>query len=222
MKVPEFMLIAAVAIIITLFAAGCASTGVVEPAVPPIDSTDTPASAPSPIPMTESGTTGSTAEETTDMHNEDDPLQDEDGSPGLEEAGGDESVRHEAVSPVVVDLGDLTAQPAEDASTPRAIHAPGLPNPAAIAANRAAATLAGELALDVEDVTILRTESVEWPDSSLGCPKSGQNYLMVITPGFRVSLKADGQTYEYHTNRDGTVVVRCEGGVRKMNRSVDR
>lgn len=156
------------------------------------------------------------------MHSEHEPLQDEDGSLSSDAAGEEATGRQEAVSPVVVDLADLTPQPADGASTPRAIHAPGMPNPAALAADRAAVKLAEELSLEVDDVTILQTESVDWPDSSLGCPKPGQNYLMVITPGFRVSLEADGQAYEYHTNRDGTILVRCEGGVHKMNRSVER
>ena len=53
-------------------------------------------------------------------------------------------------------------------------------------------------------------EPVEWPDAGLGCPKPGMMYAQVVTPGFRLAFEYEGQQYEYHTDRDGTVVVKCE------------
>ncbi len=58
---------------------------------------------------------------------------------------------------------------------------------------------------------MIEFEAVDWRDSSLGCPEPGKSYLQVITPGYRVVLQADGQTYEYHTNREDRAVL-CKGG----------
>lgn len=70
----------------------------------------------------------------------------------------------------------------------------------------AAADLAKMLRIPAADITIVSVEPVNWPDSSLGVHKSGQMYLQVITPGFRVILQAQGKRYEYHTDK-GTRVV---------------
>jgi hypothetical protein len=51
-------------------------------------------------------------------------------------------------------------------------------------------------------ITVKSTQSVEWSDASLGCPKLGVFYIQVITPGYLIVLEANGQTYEYHTTLD--------------------
>ena len=53
---------------------------------------------------------------------------------------------------------------------------------------------------------VVRVTEEEWPDSSLGCPKPGQAYLQVITPGYRVVLGANGKEYEYHTDMASQVI----------------
>jgi hypothetical protein len=68
--------------------------------------------------------------------------------------------------------------------------------------------LAKALGVDASTITVQLANPVEWNDSSLGCPKPGQTYLQVITSGYLVKLQANGQTYEYHTDTQGTVV-RC-------------
>jgi hypothetical protein len=47
---------------------------------------------------------------------------------------------------------------------------------------------------------------VEWSDSSLDCPQTGMEYLQVTTPGYRIVLQVNNQSYEYHTNRDAYFV----------------
>jgi hypothetical protein len=69
--------------------------------------------------------------------------------------------------------------------------------------------LAVQLSMKAEDITVTSVEAVEWRDSSLGCPRPGVNYLQVITPGYRITLAAQGRSYEYHTNRTSRVV-RCD------------
>ncbi len=72
----------------------------------------------------------------------------------------------------------------------------------------ASEALASELNVPREQITVVRFEAHDWPDSSLGCPQPGRTYLQVITPGYRVILAAGGREYEYHTNQTA-MVTRC-------------
>jgi len=58
-----------------------------------------------------------------------------------------------------------------------------------------------------ESVKILDLEKVDWGDASLGNPEPGMMYAQVITPGFKMSLTADGDTYIFHTSMDRVVFV---------------
>ena len=71
----------------------------------------------------------------------------------------------------------------------------------------AVADLAKQLGIATESITVRSVEAVEWSDASLGCPEPGMMYAQVITPGYRIVLEANGQSYEYHTG-SGTIV-RC-------------
>ena len=77
-------------------------------------------------------------------------------------------------------------------------------------AERALTTLA-EANVDPAAVTSIRVEAVEWPDAGLGCPQPGQMYAAVITPGYRIALDTDSNTYAVHTSSrlDGPFVL-CE------------
>lgn len=68
--------------------------------------------------------------------------------------------------------------------------------------------LATFLSIDVGAVNLEDIQPVDWNDSSLGCAKPGENYSQVITPGYFIRLKANEQTYEYHTDKNNSVV-RC-------------
>ena len=72
--------------------------------------------------------------------------------------------------------------------------------------------LANRQAVAVEEIILLETMAVEWSDSSLDCPQPGMDYLQVITPGYRIVLQVNDQSYEYHTNRDAYFVY-CENQV---------
>ena len=67
-------------------------------------------------------------------------------------------------------------------------------------------TLAHELGLGTDLVELRRASPVDWPDSSLGCPQVGETYLQVVTPGYLVSLQADGQVFSVHVGPDRAVV----------------
>jgi hypothetical protein len=59
---------------------------------------------------------------------------------------------------------------------------------------------AGRTGVDPSTVTLVAIEAREWSDASLGCPKPGQFYAQVITPGFLILVEAAGQRFEYHTD----------------------
>lgn len=72
------------------------------------------------------------------------------------------------------------------------------------------AALASVLEIDVEKIEVVSSEAVDWSDTSLGAPEPGKMYAQVITPGFKIIYKAEGKTYEVHTNQDGTLAVLLE------------
>jgi hypothetical protein len=76
---------------------------------------------------------------------------------------------------------------------------------AAVAA--AVADLSKQTGVPADQITVDAVEPVEWPDASLGCPQEGMMYAQVITPGYLIVLSAQGQTYEYHADQRGNVVL---------------
>lgn len=85
-----------------------------------------------------------------------------------------------------------------------------LPPPSLGAVNAAVTTLAGELDIPPEDVSVLTVEQIDWRSSALGCPEPGVGYLTVITPGYRVVVEAGGEEYHVHTDRAGRNAVLCD------------
>ena len=70
----------------------------------------------------------------------------------------------------------------------------------------------GELAIQSGikelDISTVSVESVNWSDSSLGCPMPGTAYAQVITPGYKIILKINDKIYTYHAS--STNVVLCQ------------
>jgi hypothetical protein len=71
----------------------------------------------------------------------------------------------------------------------------------------AKADLMKRLGVAEEAILVKSVEAVQWRDSSLGCPQPGMMYAQVITPGFRIVLTVEGQTYEYHTDRSHILIL---------------
>ncbi len=65
--------------------------------------------------------------------------------------------------------------------------------------------LAKKLNITVEQVSVISIEKVDWPDTSLGYPEEGKMYAQVITPGYRIVLKAQDKSYEYHSDYERVV-----------------
>ncbi len=77
--------------------------------------------------------------------------------------------------------------------------------------------LAKRLSAPAGELALVSDESVQWADSSLGCPEAGMMYAQVITPGHRITFGYQGDQYEVHTSDgDGSgsqpAMVSCEGG----------
>ena len=70
--------------------------------------------------------------------------------------------------------------------------------------------LAGEVGVGERGFILGSSESVQWPDASLGCPQEGQGYAQVITPGYKLVFDLAGTPYEVHANADGSQLVLCE------------
>ncbi len=60
--------------------------------------------------------------------------------------------------------------------------------------------LAQRLNITMEQILLVKQEKVDWSDTSLGYPEPGMFYVQVITPGFRIILKAGDKLYEYHSD----------------------
>ena len=58
----------------------------------------------------------------------------------------------------------------------------------------------------INQFKIQKIERKDWPNSALGCPKSGMQYMQVITPGYLVSVNADGIAHKVHTSENHAVV----------------
>lgn len=95
--------------------------------------------------------------------------------------------------------GDITSG---DNAPPGSIH--NLPVPAGVAAARQA--LAARLSIDSSNVLILTAFERDWPNSCLGLERAGEFCAQVITPGYEVTMRAQGQAYVYRTNLEGSIV----------------
>lgn len=106
----------------------------------------------------------------------------------------------------VVPPGAPTPDPPGSAQTP-----PAAPDPLDAIVAEVIQDLSDRLNIGPEAITLVNVQAVEWRDSSLGCPIPGQHYLQVITPGYQITLEAQGERHDYHTNMRGFFVL-CRDG----------
>ena len=66
--------------------------------------------------------------------------------------------------------------------------------------------LAADLKIPKEKILVDTIRAVDWSNSSIGCPKPCVAYLEVITPGHKVTLRADGQVYVVHEAKERAIV----------------
>jgi hypothetical protein len=63
--------------------------------------------------------------------------------------------------------------------------------------------------VDPSLLTVTSAEPVTWPDSSLGCPQPGIQYLQMLTPGYRIELHGAQGDYLVHVAGNRSIV--CTG-----------
>ena len=107
--------------------------------------------------------------------------------------------------PTTVSSPPAQGEPSQMTPSPSTPVEPALQN----VVNLAKEDLAQRLNIAGSDVNLVEVTEVEWSDASLDCPQPGIDYIQVITPGYRILLEVNAQTYEYHSNRDNYVVY-CE------------
>ncbi len=99
------------------------------------------------------------------------------------------------------------------AATPTA-PAPGSPLPGSTSAvDNAVQTLATQLGIKAEDVKVVSSGQVDWPNGCLGVQRPGIMCTDAIVPGYQVMLEVGGKQYEMRTDLSGQVVVLAPEGV---------
>lgn len=189
-------LVSLIAILILILAA--CSAGGEEPAASEAGQTTTPESGLATIVPTADGNRIEEAEMT--MENEE----------ASTDADENTSSEEDVIAPVEVDLSEVTPEALDaDDQSGEAVEMPepGRPKPQIAMVSQAKQDLAERLGIDEDDVEVVEVEEMQWSDSSLGCPASDGQYLQVITLGFRITLSAQSEAYNYHTDTGRTVVL---------------
>ena len=70
------------------------------------------------------------------------------------------------------------------------------------AVRRARVDLAARLGIAEDEIKEDSVEDAEFPDASFGAGAAGELSAQMITPGWRIRLKARGEVYEYRANRN--------------------
>jgi hypothetical protein len=71
--------------------------------------------------------------------------------------------------------------------------------------------LAQRLGVSETEITEERVEQTDFPDAALGAPVEDEMSAQVITPGWRIRLVANGQTYEYRATERQLRLVNFNG-----------
>lgn len=74
------------------------------------------------------------------------------------------------------------------------------------AARLAVDTLSKKLSVEPDSVEVVHMAAMEWPDSSLGCPRAGMEYLQVITHGWLALLQTGKKAYRVHIGNRRAIV----------------
>lgn len=111
-----------------------------------------------------------------------------------------------ACAPLAQPTEPATATPPPPSATPLPTQPAPVDADLTPAQRAAVEALRSALGLSAEQVLLIGTEAVEWPDGCLGIRRIDALCAQGIVPGYRVIVEAQGQRYEYHTNQDGSVV----------------
>jgi hypothetical protein len=73
--------------------------------------------------------------------------------------------------------------------------------------NAAKENAALHLAVQTDAIEVVSALRVTWPDGSLGCPEPDMQYTQALVPGWRIFLRANGRTLDYHAAANGHVIL---------------
>lgn len=80
---------------------------------------------------------------------------------------------------------------------------PNIPTPSNSALSQpitqAKEDLARRLNFAIDEIKVVETQEVVWPNTSMGCPQPGMRYKQVPQDGLLIRLSVEGQVYEYHS-----------------------
>lgn len=124
-------------------------------------------------------------------------------------ATAEATVVQQVAPPSTVVMADVTTQPSEGGQ-PMEQPRPGSPVPSAMIA-RVTSDLGKRLGIAESTISLVAATAVEWPDGGLGCPDPDRAYIMMIVPGYQITLEAEGKRYSYHTDTEATIVL-CQDG----------
>ena len=81
---------------------------------------------------------------------------------------------------------------------------------------RARQELASRLGLKETDVQEQAVDDVDFPDMALGAGVNGEMSGQMITPGWRIRFKANGQSFEYRANEQQLRLFNYQGANYKV------
>lgn len=111
-------------------------------------------------------------------------------------------------SPTQTSLPNSTRGPLQLANTPEPADTPSAPLDRDKFVGLAKHDLADRLKVDADQIALVKTMEITWPDISLGCsPGSGQILTQGQVHGYRVWLEAKGQNYIYHIGLTGQIIL---------------
>ena len=93
-------------------------------------------------------------------------------------------------------------QPVGEAARPEVRPGPTGEVPAALI-EKMRADLSERLRIDASAARVVSSESVIWPDGSLGCAVPNEIYTQATVPGYRVQFELAERTYTYHSSARG-------------------
>ncbi|HEX9092104.1 MAG TPA: hypothetical protein VF831_11480, partial [Anaerolineales bacterium] len=103
---------------------------------------------------------------------------------------------------------NTTVPPTPTTAPTKAVPTATQGNPVLTPAQQAAIdAVSKKYSITAEQIHVVSTEAVSWPNGCLGVVIPGVLCTDVIVDGFRIKLEANGQQFEIHTNQDGTNVV---------------
>ncbi len=111
--------------------------------------------------------------------------------------------------PVTPSVVPSTPTPAGVYPPPTAVVPTTAPTQAELTPAQKAAeqALSQKYTVPLDQIKIVSTEAVQWPNGCLGVVIPGVMCTDVIVDGYRVMMEANGQQYEFRTNLDGSTVI---------------